>query len=740
MKKLIVLLLAAVMLLQCGCTVATPAQNEADKIIASDDEAVENLAAESGYVARLEASDFAYVRGGGHADKTFAELRPAMDRLEFKCNSDTDIEASTAYSRQFFVQFDAYELKDKMDSFNTARITFNVAYMDGNGDSFSVFYVSDDVDLQKVTWNNRPMGELITTGYSIRSLAPHNLDKYVKRAIEECGGVLTLRFAPEKLTGSEGQIKCSGNTVPVLTLTKTADTGDSAYLYKLVDDEAANKAIWDHAKKVYDSWYERYQLLLKKKENDPVIDAIPVDSSQFDKVVSSFGTNASRNEAKQPTRTVSSLKDLSDYVDVNVEQEFDVYGGIVDPMLRQEATGNFYTKKIGDRWWMIDPLGYPCYLRALSGITYEYSANSPNQLPSVLEKYGSKEKWGISATRHVVDDLYFNLSTTKVEEVTGVEQGIFKQVAIGSFAGGYGSKIGVNASRGGSTTFKNNNTMPVFDPGFETYSDELAKKVTEPYIGDKMLIGYTTDNELPMETDMLMNYLNVDPTLPENHYSYACTWTWLINITGEENPEDAAITAELKELFRGFVWDRYYSVVCPAVRKYDPNHMLLGTRFLTNVRTAEWVLRFASLYLDAITINWYFTWEPQVESLQQLSTYGQLPLIVTEFYAKAKENEGNLQHTDSSAGWLVQTQTDRGYFYQNFTLRLLECKNVIGWHWFQYLDCDPAGTQTDVSSKDSNKGIMSNTHKEYTDLTEKMVEINKNVYHLINYFDAKYAK
>lgn len=728
------------MLLQCGCAAVATVENDAEKLIASDNADVEMLAAESAYVARLEAVDYAYVRGGGNADKTFSQIRPNMDRLEFKCNSDTDIEANTAYSRQFFVQFDAYDLRDKLDSFNTARITFNVAYMDGNGDSFSVFYVSDDVDLQKVTWNNRPMGELITTGYSIRSLAPYDLGDYVKRAINECGGVLTLRFAPEKLTGSEGQIKCAGSDVPTLTLTKSADTGDSAYLRNLVSDPVANQAIWDHAKKVYDSWYERYQLLLKKKESDPEIPLIESDPKQYNMVVSSFGTNASRNEAKHNTRTVGALTDISNYVDMNTECEFDIYGGLMDPMLRQEARGHFYTKRIGDRWWMIDPLGYPCYLRALSGITYEYSANSPNQLPSVLEKYGSKEKWGISATRHVVDDLYFNLTTSKVNEVLSVEQGIFKQTSIGSFAGGYGSKIGVNASKGGSTTFKNNNTMPVFDPGFETYSDELAKTVTAPYIGDKMLIGYTTDNELPMETDMLMNYLNVDPTLPENYYSYACTWTWLVNITGEENPADAAITPELKELFRGFVWDRYYNVVCGAVRKYDPDHMLLGTRFLTGVRSAEWVLRFASLYLDAITINWYFTWEPQAESLQQMSTYSQLPLIITEFYAKAKENEGNLQHTDTSAGWLVQTQADRGYFYQNFTLRLLECKNVIGWHWFQYLDCDPAGTQTDQSSLDSNKGIMSNTHKEYTDLTEKMVEINKNVYHLINYFDAKYAK
>ena len=203
MKKLLAILLTAIMLLQCGCTMVATADEQANDVIASDDADIVKLNAESGYVARLEAVDFAYVRGGGNANKTFSEIRPAMDRLEFKCNSDTDIEANTPYSRQFFVQFDAYDLRDKLDSFNTARITFNVAYMDGNGDSFSVFYISDDVDLQKVTWENRPMGELITTGYSIRSLAPYDLGDYVKRAIDECGGILTLRFAPEKLTGSE---------------------------------------------------------------------------------------------------------------------------------------------------------------------------------------------------------------------------------------------------------------------------------------------------------------------------------------------------------------------------------------------------------------------------------------------------------------------------------------------------------------------------------------------------------
>ena len=210
-------------------------------------------------------------------------------------------------------------------------------------------------------------------------------------------------------------------------------------------------------------------------------------------------------------------------------------------------------------------------------------------------------------------------------------------------------------------------------------------------------------------------------------------------MTGKDNPTSADITEELAQLFRGFVWDRYYNVTTTAVRKYDPNHMILGTRFLTVVKDAPWVLRFAAEYLDCITVNWYSQWQPEAEDIYDFAVNADVPFMVTEFYAKAEECEGGLANKDG-AGFFVKTQQDRGDFYQTFTLRLLEAKNCIGWHWFQYTDNDPTGNPTDTSSRDANKGIVSNTHKEYTDLTDDMAEINKNVYALTTYFDAKYAK
>ena len=230
-----------------------------------------------------------------------------------------------------------------------------------------------------------------------------------------------------------------------------------------------------------------------------------------------------------------------------------------------------------------------------------------------------------------------------------------------------------------------------------------------------------------------------------NRYSYACAWTWLRRITGKDSPDQQDISGDLPELFRGFVWDRYYNVVCGAMRKHDPNHMILGTRFLTHVKNAEWVLRFAALYLDGMTINWYGQWEPNADDLKQIGERADLPMMVTEFYTKAMD--AGMANT-RGAGWLVPTQQDRADFYQGFTLRLLESKNFVGWHWHQYIDDDrsPAviykpGTTIwkDQSNIDANKGIVDIGHRPYTELVEGMAEINRNVYRLIDHFDAKYA-
>ena len=108
--------------------------------------------------------------------------------------------------------------------------------------------------------------------------------------------------------------------------------------------------------------------------------------------------------------------------------------------------------------------------------------------------------------------------------------------------------------------------------------------------------------------------------------------------------------------------------------------------------------------------------------------------MITEWYAKGMDSG---LANNSGAGWVVKTQTDRGRFYQNFILGLMESKNCVGWHWFKYVDNNPDATAPDPSNADSNKGIVNFKYKPYYPLLNEMKKLNENTYQLIDYFDSK---
>jgi hypothetical protein len=100
----------------------------------------------------------------------------------------------------------------------------------------------------------------------------------------------------------------------------------------------------------------------------------------------------------------------------------------------------------------------------------------------------------------------------------------------------------------------------------------------------------------------------------------------------------------------------------------------------------------------------------------------------------AKGMDVGLANT-GGAGWVVKTQRDRGWFYENFTLGLLESRVCVGWHWFKYQDNDPADTKADPSNRDANKGILNNRYEPYPELLQSMKRVNERAYGVIDWFD-----
>jgi hypothetical protein len=140
--------------------------------------------------------------------------------------------------------------------------------------------------------------------------------------------------------------------------------------------------------------------------------------------------------------------------------------------------------------------------------------------------------------------------------------------------------------------------------------------------------------------------------------------------------------------------------------------------------------------VDVVSVNHYSQWTPDISRMQMWERESGRPVIISEWYVKG-EDSGMANNT--GAGWVVHTQRDRGLFYQNFTLALLESKVCVGWHRFKYADNDPDDTSADPSNIDSNKGVVNNRYDPYFELLNAAKRINERAYRLADYFDGEFV-
>ncbi|SFD84814.1 hypothetical protein [Flavobacterium phragmitis] len=405
-----------------------------------------------------------------------------------------------------------------------------------------------------------------------------------------------------------------------------------------------------------------------------------------------------------------------------------IYGS--SKMWQKEATGFFRTEKVDNRWWIIDPEGYPYIFK---GVAVFNAGRSVNQQKAFDKKYGSKENWVKQESKLLRDNGFNGVGAwSNVDLVRNAENPLVYTVIIspmGMYHADHIKKYGGKYKEASWQNYRFDLVM-VFDKEFDAYIEKSVKEVTQ-YKNDKYLMGYFTDNELPWYNDALDKHLTL---LAKDEQGYIAAKEWLDKRKGF-NASASDITQEDRMAFTAFYFETYMKKVTDALRKADPNHMYLGCRFnqdkeqeLTNPE----IFKVAGKYMDIISINHYRKWEPSQDLMNNWGEWSGKPFLITEWYTKG-EDSGLPNNT--GAGWLVRTQKERGLFYQNFTLELLKNKNSVGWHWFKYMDNDPQDLSTDYSNRDSNKGIVNSNFEPYQPLLKEMKVINDNAYELTRYFD-----
>jgi len=373
--------------------------------------------------------------------------------------------------------------------------------------------------------------------------------------------------------------------------------------------------------------------------------------------------------------------------------EYDVYGGITNAGFTGTATGFFHVESYNGRPYIIDPIGNPYFAVGMNEVNIR---GTENQQDYAIREFGSKEAYFKAITEKLQAMGVNTAHVSDTDAVLAVEDGLSVVINF-STVGSYMQSLGRSSLAEGMGD--NNNTRCIFEPGFVKEANKIIKRQIDKYgyADNPRVFGYTSDNELPSELNMLDNYLTLDPLSDNtNAFSYATAWTWLARRMNDPYPtlDKYYASPELEAIrleFQGFWYARYYKVVSEAVKAADPNHMYMGSRANLNCLTEEWIIRAAGHYTDLTTANLYGGMNPKADTINNLYRYTGKPFIVTEFFAKgtdAIDANGYKLANSTGAGILVQTQQDRAEYYEHYTLALLESQACVGWTWYRMRDND----------------------------------------------------
>lgn len=403
-------------------------------------------------------------------------------------------------------------------------------------------------------------------------------------------------------------------------------------------------------------------------------------------MATSAETTASVADGKKWTQRKVRTVESSGPVAPVTKDQLTIYGGYKGAW-QSTASGFFRTEFRDKRWWFVDPLGYPFISVGMNTLNLRLLKNEAES----AEPGGTEAKAG--RTLDFMRQYGFN-TIGRWSDVDSLNQAKARMpyTTTNSFMGIYRNKRPASCGKRGYV----NQTIPVFDEAFVDFSDEYAKRMVAHLKDDPFVLGHYTDNELPIRPDALKLYL----ALPSTDRGHQEAVRWL----AARKRKAEKYSKEDNDAFVEHVAFTYYTVVAKALRKYAPNHLVIGSR--QHGRTMTKALLRGSRPLDVVSLNYYHAWSPSSNSMTGWLQSSGRPFIQSEWYAKRSD----LTEKAKGAGFRVATQQDRGLFYQNHALGLMDHPGAIGWHWFKFA------------------GLMDNEYAPYTELLDKMGELNERVY------------
>lgn len=275
---------------------------------------------------------------------------------------------------------------------------------------------------------------------------------------------------------------------------------------------------------------------------------------------------------------------------------------------------------------------------------------------------------------------------------------------------------------------------------------------------DAKLVGWFIDKELRWGPDwrgtrtLFDEYLALDAaaagkralvaTLRERHATIASlneawgsaftSFDALLQATSLPDPlsEEAFLD---RTAFHRALARRFFEITTGAIRRRDPNHLVLGVRFVASLTPRE-IAQEAGRFLDVVSVNanefaldLASAFDPDRNNfvraeggfLQGFNEASGRPVLVTEFGFRAADS--GVPNTWPPFYPTLATQAERADRFEAYARRCFAAPWVIGHHWFEFAD-QPAGGRFD--GEDNNRGLVNVKDEAYDLVTARSKQVH----------------
>ena len=433
--------------------------------------------------------------------------------------------------------------------------------------------------------------------------------------------------------------------------------------------------------------------------------------------------------------------------DEKKDTQWPPYDGRGYTAIKGKATGFFHVEQIGERWWTIDPAGNAFFIIGTDHANYnchwcEKLGYAPYHR-NCEKRYGSEEKWADSTLARLkawgFNALGVNASPSLCRR--GLPHPEFLSLGTGFTAHDYITE------RTTWTGFPN-----VFSPKWQVYCEKQARHRCAPLKDDPWVLGYFIDNELEWHQWTGKGLFGDTFAKPSDHSakralvellkqrhgtaeSFNKAWGTaiasfdeLLALTAAPAPKNDAAKADVTEYTR-LVAEKYFSIASAAIRKADPNHMVLGCRF---AGYAPEIVDTAGKYCDIFSINCYRNVDLErgvmtdgfEEDLKRWHEQSKRPMMITEWSFPALDAGLPCKH---GAGQRVPTQADKAFCFTVFQKLLFSTPYMVGSNYFMWAD-EPALGISSTFPEDSNYGLVNENDDVYEVLTQAATKLHQYVY------------